>query len=115
MIAQTILDEINYTFEKIKIVSNNESPFNYIRGFFNNENISVNFKFMEFPILKMKLDELLNLHDDCVLGYSFLFEWSLAEKNVIACQDICDLLANKLDIIRKKYWQWKRSKLISIK
>ena len=104
-------DEIEYTFSKIDIVPNNESPYNYIRGYFNNENLSTKFKIVDFPQIKKKLDSLLEDYPDCVFAHSFLFEWYSCENNYIACYKICDLLSDKIDVIRKKYWQWKKLNL----
>jgi len=104
-------DEINYVFNKIKIVPNNESPYNYIRGFFNNNNLPVKFNLKEFPQIKKKLDEVIENSPDCAFAYSFLFEWYLSENDIKSCESTCDILGEKVDRIRNKYWMWKKLQL----
>jgi hypothetical protein len=74
----------------------------------------VNFKLSDFPAIKENLDSLLKRHEDCAFAHSFLYEWYYNENNITACQKICDLLSDKLDIIRKKYWNWKKLNLTKI-
>ena len=69
------------------------------------------FKINEFPIIKERLDQIVEKDSKCVFAHSLLFEWHLAMNEIDKCKEKCELLAGELDIIRRKYWAWKKLNL----
>lgn len=115
------LREINYALNKIHKDYNNESPFNYIRGFvkligfpkfFINDNLvnnnSINFKY--FPFILNNLINILNDKPDegftpPLLGLLVDIYEDINNKNESI--KYCNLLSNKYDTIRNKYWNYR--------
>ena len=102
-----IEDEIKYAFDKIKINSTNESPFNYIMGLIN----KYKRKYNEFKELTYGLKILYNKEkenkNNIVFILKILLELYEEVKDKNNFENIIEELV-KIDYIRKKYYLWKK-------
>lgn len=112
---QTVQEEIDYTLNKMKLIKNNESAWNYLRGIisYNNGKLSDHFDVQNF----CEQNFHLGYQEACLVSYLFdLYkEKYLLDKTnesyyekAIQCLDI---LANKCDKIRVKYWTYLKEEL----
>ncbi|XP_055373127.1 protein farnesyltransferase/geranylgeranyltransferase type-1 subunit alpha [Condylostylus longicornis] len=108
---ETIEREIMYTRNRIQIVKNNESSWNYLRGILKHNNGKLN----EYPEVIEFCEELFNnqvkspyllafLIDLYIEKYSEDEEKSSADADKVL--DLCHIMATQYDIIRKKYWEY---------
>ena len=106
-----IQSEINYTLEKITEVPFNESPYSYIRGLLK----EVGYKFSKFPEIKNFVEKIIELNPKCSYAYSLLLDIYEEYKDKENYTKIDNIISNLLecDYIRKKYWLWRKEKIIS--
>jgi len=105
-----ISKEIEFCFSYIDNIPKNESPYNFIRGFFTDVKLKNEVKYEDYPILKEKLLKLVEEDDTNSYAYSLLLDIYQAEKNKDKYKETCEKL-QKIDVIRKKYWLWRQQKM----
>jgi protein farnesyltransferase/geranylgeranyltransferase type-1 subunit alpha len=103
-------DEIEYTLNKIALAPMNESPYSYLRGFFQPQNNENKIYMKDFPNIKSSLEIIISEYPECYHAYSLLTDVYLEEKNSSKCLEIIDNLI-EIDYIRKKYWNWRKIKI----
>ena len=108
-----IKKEISYSIDKINECPNNESPFNYIRGLLEIKDEKKNLicRFSDFPFLKSELEKLYKNNSKNYHCLALLLDIEIEEKNKDRIKTIVDSLV-EIDFIRKKYWLWKKAKVI---
>ncbi|KAF2099217.1 protein prenylyltransferase [Rhizodiscina lignyota] len=100
--------EINYAEAAIRIAPQNQSPWNYIRGILSHfQQPLSNIKSLasEFASLE-KPDEVKSSH-----ALDLLAEIYKEERQLDCAGKAWDLLAQKYDPIRSRYWMWKKEQL----
>ena len=105
-----VKSEINYTLEKIREVPNNESPYSYIRGLLK-EGCD---KFSKFPEIKDNMEKIIEINPKCSYAYSLLLDIYEESKDNENSTTIDSIISNLIecDYIRKKYWLWRKEKII---
>ena len=111
-----IEEEVKYALGKIKQAPDNESPYNYIRGFLKKYSL----KFAEFPYIKEELEKLLaqeTAKKESSLNLShalnLLLDINEEENNREKCEEIICKLCG-VDFIRKKYYGWRKENLFKL-
>jgi len=106
---QTIMNEIEYTKEKIGKAPNNESAWNYLIGLTKNRKLS------EFPVIEQFCNEKKDQWVTCSHVLATLIECLEEDAsnltNIKTAIGYCDKLIGGLDDIHKKYWIWRKSQL----
>lgn len=109
-VHDVIEEEIKYAQSYIDRAPNNESPFNYISGLLRGR------KFADYPIVKEHAEKLYEKQlaepdakpAPCLLGLLvdvYAQDEALKGKAVALCDD----LAKRYDLIRQKYWNYRKS------
>jgi protein farnesyltransferase/geranylgeranyltransferase type-1 subunit alpha len=112
--------ELQYTMNRIKLIKNNESSWNFLRGIieFNKSNIS------QFPEVEQFVEELFTSGNRSPFLLAFLVDMyeektlkiyetnSYDDPELYARKvfELCDMLANHYDTIRYKYWKYVQQK-----
>lgn len=107
------LREIEYALKHIRDIVNNESPFAYLRGFFegggpsdDTTNLSQSFK--DVPIVEETVERLLQTEGGktsaplIALKIDILIERRAFDEAAL----LCDIQGSKTDVVRKKYWAY---------
>ncbi|XP_061397065.1 protein farnesyltransferase/geranylgeranyltransferase type-1 subunit alpha-like [Musca vetustissima] len=118
---ETIQRELQYTMDRIRIIKNNESSWNYLKGILRQ---SENGSLSQFPHVIAFCEELYNNNSRSPYLIAFLIdvysEQCLelsdgGERETLARKvyTLCDDMSKKHDIIRRKYWQYVADQLKS--
>nr|CAG8485987.1 5432_t:CDS:2 [Entrophospora candida] len=105
--------EINYAISKIKITPNNISPWNYVKGVIAKSN-------QEIDILESLCKELIekeNISPHALGCLVNIYERRAKlgfEKDKDEGIKTCTLLAEKHDMIRSKYWEYRKNVLLNL-
>jgi protein farnesyltransferase/geranylgeranyltransferase type-1 subunit alpha len=108
--------EIEFAIKWIKTSPNNSSPWTYMLGLVKDN------KFSDFPMIAEFCNESKNKYVTCAHLFSTLID--ICEEEYLATKDgakltealgYCDLLANSIDELRKKYWLYKKGLLSDLK
>jgi len=105
-----VRSEIDFSFLHISKAPNNASPWNYLKGL-------VQKRYTEFPSVKEKCLELCKKMVTCAPGRALLVDIYVQENTMESRQEaiqLCELLENSLDVIRKKYWQYCRELIVPV-
>jgi len=102
--------EFDFCFNYLNDIPKNESPFNYIRGFFTETKYKDHIKYQDFPELKETMIKMINEDDTNYHAYSLLLEIYQSEGQKEKCKELCEIL-QKIDVIRKKYWIWRQQRI----
>lgn len=112
--------EINYVMNRIRIIKNNESPWNFLRGILQQDEGTLN----QFPEVIEFCEDLYNKGNRSPYLLAFLidsYEEKCLQQDIIArgdnespsreelsqkVNDLCDRMANEYDTIRKNYWAY---------
>jgi protein farnesyltransferase/geranylgeranyltransferase type-1 subunit alpha len=112
--------ELHYTMNRIRLIKNNESSWNFLRGVieFSKSNIS------QFPDVEQFVEELFTSGNRSPYLLAFLVDMyeektlkvyetnSYDDPELYARKvfELCDMLANHYDTIRYKYWKYVQQK-----
>lgn len=117
---EVIQGEIHYAMNRIRLVKNNESSWNFLRGLLEQENFTTS----DFPDVEAFTEELYNAGNRSPHLLSFLVDMYI-EKTMHVYKtnsyddpeaysrkvyELCDMLANHYDTIRYKYWKYIQQK-----
>lgn len=112
--ADVLEREINYVMNRIRLIKNNESPWNFLRGILQHGDG----KLGQFPEI---VDFCEDLYDSGIRSpYLLAFLVDLYEEKYfeakeagnepeeyqVKVQDLCESMANQHDKIRCKYWRY---------
>ncbi|TMW46935.1 hypothetical protein DOY81_007991 [Sarcophaga bullata] len=112
--AERIQSELQYTMNRIRIVKNNESAWNYLKGVLRQSDTrSLN----QYPEVIAFCEELYNNNSRSPYLLAFLIDANVEkclkcsepeEKETLARKvyGLCDDMSKKHDVIRRKYWQY---------
>eukprot|EP01135_Chromosphaera_perkinsii_P011122 Nk52_evm31s2340 gene=Nk52_evmTU31s2340 len=107
-------EEIDMVLELIKKVPSNESCWNYLRGIFNK---GAPVKYASFPNVKETCKELMSEEAHCSSPFPAKLLIDIlkeeGESSFSDAEGLCDLLANELDPIRSRYWQFVKTQIRS--
>ncbi|RGB31747.1 hypothetical protein C1646_626790 [Rhizophagus diaphanus] len=108
-----LTQEIEYVIEKIKMAPNNISPWNYIKGIIAKSNKDIGI--LENLCKEIEKQDIISPH---AIGCLVDIYESRARKGSATDKEegirICTLLAEKHDVIRKKYWEYRKVILASL-
>ena len=96
--------EIKYAIDSIKILSNNECPYCYIRGYIT----KFGYKYNDFNFVKEELEKIVKENQNISYGLMLLLDYYEEEKNEKQFNETIEKLTN-IDFIRKKYYNWRKS------
>lgn len=113
---ETVQREIHYTINRIRLIKNNESSWNFLKGLLE----SGNFEISQFPDVEAFTEELYNSGNRAPYLLAFLVDMyiektlhiyetnSYDDPEVYARKvyELCEMLANHYDTIRYKYWKY---------
>uniref|UniRef100_T1PA40 Protein farnesyltransferase/geranylgeranyltransferase type-1 subunit alpha n=1 Tax=Musca domestica TaxID=7370 RepID=T1PA40_MUSDO len=118
---EVIQRELEYTMNRIRIVKNNESSWNYLKGILRQ---SESGSLTQFPHVIAFCEELYNNNSRSPYLIAFLID--VYSEQCLATSDggeretlsrkvytLCDDMSKKHDIIRRKYWQYVADQLKS--
>ncbi|XP_005175884.1 protein farnesyltransferase/geranylgeranyltransferase type-1 subunit alpha [Musca domestica] len=118
---EVIQRELEYTMNRIRIVKNNESSWNYLKGILRQ---SESGSLSQFPHVIAFCEELYNNNSRSPYLIAFLID--VYSEQCLATSDggeretlsrkvytLCDDMSKKHDIIRRKYWQYVADQLKS--
>lgn len=108
--ADVIAREIEYVKEQFQIAPQNQSSWNYLQGVARKANIPLGDL---RPLVEQyaNIDKPNEIRSSCALD--FLADILADEDEKENASRALDLLAEKYDPIRKKYWMWRKSQLQS--
>jgi len=115
--AVTLINqEIEFALQKIKVAPNNESPWKYLRG--TTGDISLLFEYGPKHPNLYQLSSLLNfcnkLREGNILSphlLSLLADIYTLQNNQTEAIKLYELLADKIDSIHRKYWNYRKSQI----
>jgi len=99
-----ISDEIQYALKYILKAPNNQSPWAYLKG------VLLNQKYSDFPEIKASCLQLKEKFVSCPHVVSLLVDINEQENTAdskVMAKELCGALANSLDNIRQKYWNYR--------
>lgn len=113
---ETVQREIHYAINRIRLVKNNESSWNFLKGLLE----IGSFKISQFPEVEAFTEELYNSGNRSPYLLAFLVDMyiektlhiyeinSYDDPEVYARKvyELCEMLANHYDTIRYKYWKY---------
>ncbi|XP_070491728.1 protein farnesyltransferase/geranylgeranyltransferase type-1 subunit alpha-like [Chironomus tepperi] len=113
---EAVQREIHYAINRIRLVKNNESSWNYLKGLIE----SGNYQISQFPDVEAFTEELYNSGNRAPYLLAFLVDMyiektlhiyetnSYDDPEIFARKvyELCDMLANHYDTIRYKYWKY---------
>lgn len=117
---ETVQREILYTINRIRLVKNNESSWNFLKGLLE----SGDYVISQFPEVESFTEELYNSGNRAPYLLAFLVDMyiektlhiyetnSYDDPEIYARKvcDLCEMLANHYDTIRYKYWKYVNQK-----
>lgn len=117
---ETVQRELHYAMNRIRLIKNNESSWNFLRGLIESGNYSTS----QFPDVETFVEELYTAGNRSPYLLAFLVDMysektlkiyeanSYDDPEVLARKvyEICDMLANHYDTIRYKYWKYVQQK-----
>ncbi|XP_073822097.1 farnesyl transferase alpha [Musca autumnalis] len=118
---EVIQRELEYTMNRIRIVKNNESSWNYLKGILRQ---SESGSLSQFPHVIAFCEELYNNNSRSPYLIAFLID-VYSEQCLVNSDDgerealarkvytLCDDMSKKHDVIRRKYWQYVADQLKS--
>lgn len=113
---ETVQREIHYTMNRIKLIKNNESSWNFLHGLLEYGDFNIT----QFPDVETFTEELYNAGNRSPYLLAFLVDLyiektlqiyeanSYDDPEVYArkVSELCEMLANHYDTIRYKYWKY---------
>lgn len=113
---ETVQREIHYTMNRIKLIKNNESSWNFLHGLLEYGDFNIT----QFPDVETFTEELYNSGNRSPYLLAFLVDLyiektlqiyeanSYDDPEVFARKvvELCEMLANHYDTIRYKYWKY---------
>lgn len=117
---ETVQRELHYAMNRIRLIKNNESSWNFLQGLLESGNFSTS----QFPDVETFVDELYTAGNRSPYLLAFLVDMysektlkiyetnSYDDPEVFARKvyELCDMLANHYDTIRYKYWKYVQQK-----
>ena len=98
--------EISYTCDRIRLNTQNESPWSYLRGLFQDDPADKKRPATDFPQLKQFAFEIFALKPKCRFALQFLvFFYEQEQKHELT--ELAVLALKRLDVIRAKYWAFR--------
>eukprot|EP01137_Pigoraptor_chileana_P009429 Opistho-2@57691 len=103
--GETVVAETEYALAIIRRAPNNESPWSYIRGLLRDR------RMLDFPALVDACEELYSksVRSPHLLGA--LVDIRIEQGRHADAKAFCDALGNDIDTIRKKYWEFRVSRI----
>lgn len=120
MTPEVVQREVHYAMNRIRLIKNNESSWNYLKGLLE----SGNYTTAQFPDVEAFVEELYNSGNRSPYLLAFLVDM-YSEKTLLIYEnnsyddpeafarkvyELCDMLANHYDTIRYKYWKYVQQK-----
>uniref|UniRef100_A0A0K8TP67 Protein farnesyltransferase/geranylgeranyltransferase type-1 subunit alpha n=1 Tax=Tabanus bromius TaxID=304241 RepID=A0A0K8TP67_TABBR len=115
--TEVLQREVHYAMNRIRIVKNNESVWNFLRGLLKQGEKTLD----QFPEVVEFVEELYNCGNRSPYLIAFLIdlyeekslrpEESNREDYSNKVFDLCKAMANEHDVIRKKYWEYLAERL----
>jgi protein farnesyltransferase/geranylgeranyltransferase type-1 subunit alpha len=113
---ETVQRELHYAINRIRLIKNNESSWNFLKGLLE----SGNFSTAQFPDVETFVEDLYKAGNRSPYLLAFLVDMysektikiyeanSYDDPEVFARKvcELCDMLANHYDKIRYKYWKY---------
>lgn len=113
---ETVQREIHYTMNRIRLIKNNESSWNFLHGLLEYGDFSIT----QFPDVETFAEDLYNTGNRSPYLLAFLVDFyiektlqiydanSYDDPEVFARKvyELCEMLANHYDTIRYKYWKY---------
>lgn len=122
---ETVQREIHYAMNRIRLIKNNESSWNFLKGLLEYGDFSI----CQFPDVETFAEDLYNSGNRSPYLLAFLVDLYI-EKTLLIYEansyddpevyarkvlELCDMLANHYDTIRYKYWKYVNQKFTSDK
>lgn len=113
---EVVQREIHYAMNRIRLIKNNESSWNYLKGLLEYDNFSIS----QFPDVEIFTEDLYNSGNRAPYLLAFLVDMyiektlhvyetnSYDDPEIYAnkVHELCEMLANHYDTIRYKYWKY---------
>lgn len=117
---EVVQREIHYVMNRIRLIKNNESSWNFLKGLLEYANYTI----AQFPDVELFTEELYNSGNRSPYLLAFLVDMysektmhiyeanSYDDPEVFARKvyELCDQLANHYDTVRYKYWKYVQQK-----
>jgi protein farnesyltransferase/geranylgeranyltransferase type-1 subunit alpha len=117
---ETVQRELHYAMNRIRLIKNNESSWNFLQGLLE----SGNFRTSQFPDVESFVEDLYAAGNRSPYLLAFLVDMysektmKIYEANTYddpevyarKVYELCDMLANHYDTIRYKYWKYVQQK-----
>lgn len=122
---ETVQREIHYAMNRIKLIKNNESSWNFLKGLLEYGDFSIS----QFPDVEAFTEDLYNSGNRAPYLLAFLVDMYI-EKTLMIIEEnsyddpevyarkvfeLCEMLANHYDTIRYKYWKYVNHKFTNDK
>lgn len=112
----TVECEIGFTVQMIKKAPNNESSWNYLKGV-----LDATGGLHQYPLLKDDFEQMLSDGVDSPYLLSFLVDFyeahleedGMDQKHASRAVELCSMLSNDVDMLRKEYWDYVSRSLTS--
>lgn len=120
MTPEVVQREVHYAMNRIRLIKNNESSWNFLKGLLE----SGNYTFAQFPDVEAFTEDLYSSGNRSPYLLAFLVDM-YSEKTMLIYEtnsyddpevfarkvyELCDMLANHYDTIRYKYWKYVQQK-----